>query len=90
MSCERTKILKKELKKLGLTKYEVFMIINHTSNNITFDNEAQVINNFNKIRHLLIQNNICEPILNTKFNFPQMDLDYSFSKTENDIKKYYD
>lgn len=90
MSCERTKQLKKELKKLGLTKYEVFMIINHTSNNITLNNRDQIINNFNKIRHLLIQNNICEPILNTSSNFPQMDLDYNFSKTENDIKKYYD
>ena len=90
MSCEKTKQLKKKLKELGLKKYEVFMIINHESSNIIPYNRDLVISNFDKIKQLLIQNNICEPTLNAHLPFPRMDLDYNFSKTESDIMKYYD
>ena len=89
MSCEKTKILKKKLKELGLKKDEVFVIINHPYNTLSIWNEEEVVRNFDKIRSLLIENNICEASLNTSYNHPEIILDYNFSKEEEDIKNYY-
>lgn len=89
MSCEKTKILKKKLKELGLKKDEVFVIINHPYNTLSIWNEEEVVRNFDKIRSLLIENNICEASLNTSYNHPEIILDYNFTKKEKDIKNYY-
>jgi len=89
MSCKKTKILKKKLKELGLKKDEVFVIINHPYNTLSIWNEEEVVRNFDKIRSLLIENNICEASLNTSYNRPEIILDYNFSKKEKDIKSYY-
>ena len=89
MSCEKTKILKKKLKELGLKKDEVFVIINHPYNTLSVYNEKEVVHNFDKIRSLLIENNICETALDTSSKRPEIILDYNFSKKEKAIKSYY-
>lgn len=89
MSCEKTKILKKKLKELGLKKDEVFVIINHPYTTLSIQNEKVVVRNFDKIRNLLIENNICEATLNTSYNHPKIILDYNFTKNEKNIKSYY-
>lgn len=89
MSCEKTKILKKKLKELGLKKDEVFVIINHLYNTLSIYNEKEVVHNFDKIRSLLIENNICEVALNTSYNYPEIILDYNFTKNEKNIRSYY-
>lgn len=89
MSCEKTKILKKKLKELGLKKDEVFIIIKHPYNTLSVCNEKKVIRNFDKIRSLLIENNICEATLNTSYNHPKIILDYNFIKKEETIESYY-
>lgn len=89
MSCEKTKILKKKLKELGLKKDEVFVIIGHLYNTLSIYNEKEVVCNFNKIKNLLIENNICEASLNTSYNHTEIILDYNFTKKEKDIKSYY-
>ena len=89
MSCEKTKILKKKLKELGLKKDEVFVIINHPYNTLSVCNEKEVVRNFDKIRSLLIENNICEASLNISYNHPEIILDYNFTKKEKNIKSYY-
>ena len=82
MSCEKTKILKKKLKELGLKKDEVFIIINRRYNILSIWNEEEVVRNFDKIRSLLIENNICEAALNTSYNHTKIILDYNFTKNE--------
>lgn len=89
MSCEKTKILKKKLKELGLKKDEVFVIINHPCNTLSIWNEEEVVRNFDKIRSLLIENNICEAALDTSSKRTEIILDYNFSKKEKAIKSYY-
>ena len=89
MSCEKTKILKKKLKELGLKKDEVFIIINRRYNILSICNEKEVVCNFDKIRSLLIENNICEAALDISSKRTEIILDYNFSKKEKAIKSYY-